>query len=116
MAIHVKRVYEPAAAADGERFLVDRLWPRGISKADLKLEAWLKDAAPSNELRSWYQHEPEKWPEFQRRYRLELEANPAAWKPLLEAARRTTITLLFSSRELERNNAAALKLFLQKKL
>lgn len=112
--IALKRVYEPAVSGDGARFLVERLWPRGIKKADLQLDAWLKEAAPSTELRKWFSHDPEKWPEFQRRYRRELTSRPQAWQPILAAARRGPVTLLYSSHDAEHNNARALRLFLQK--
>jgi uncharacterized protein YeaO (DUF488 family) len=114
--IRTKRAYEEAAPGDGLRFLVDRLWPRGVRKEDLKLTMWLRDASPSNELRKWYQHEPEKWNEFQGRYCAELGRSPKAWQPLLEAARDGDVTLVFSSKELERNNAVALKIFLEQEL
>jgi uncharacterized protein YeaO (DUF488 family) len=114
--ILIKRAYETPAMADGARFLVDRLWPRGVTKATLDIAAWLKDASPTNELRKWYGHEPAKWDEFRKRYFAELKAVPAAWQPLVEAARAGTITLVFSSKELERNNAVALREFLEKKL
>jgi len=114
--LKVKRVYEEAEETDGARFLVDRLWPRGIKKEQLHMQAWLKEAAPSNELRQWFGHEPEKWAEFQRRYRAELEANPAAWKPLLEAAQHGDVTLLYSVSHTQLNNAVALRSFLEDKL
>jgi uncharacterized protein YeaO (DUF488 family) len=114
--IQVKRAYDKASDADGERFLVDRLWPRGITKVALKVTAWLKEAAPSTELRKWYGHEPAKWAEFQKRYFAELKKVPEAWKPLIEAAHKGTITLVFSSQELERNNAVALKVFVEQQL
>lgn len=114
--IRTKRAYEEAAPNDGVRFLVDRLWPRGVRKEALNVVMWIRDASPSTQLRKWYQHEPEKWEEFQRRYRAELKGNPQAWQPLLEAARTDDVTLVFSSKELERNNAVALKLFLEDKL
>lgn len=116
MSIQLKRVYDPAEPADGARFLVERLWPRGIKKQDLKMEGWLKDAAPSSELRKWFSHDPEKWPEFQKRYAAELARNPDAWKPLVERAQRGRVTLLFSSHDTEHNNAVALKKFLDAKL
>lgn len=116
MPINVKRVYDPASRKDGTRFLVDRLWPRGLSKEDAKIKAWFKDASPSTALRTWYSHEPAKWPEFQKRFTKELEVNAPAWEPILEAARKGVVTLLFSSRELERNNAVALKSFLDRRL
>ncbi len=111
--IRIKRVYEPVEPGDGERYLVDRLWPRGIKKEKLALTAWLKEAAPSNELRRWYGHDPDKWDEFRRRYFSELEGKPETCLVLTGAAARGDVTLLFSSRELEINNAAALKLFLE---
>jgi uncharacterized protein YeaO (DUF488 family) len=116
MMITIKRVYSPAASEDGQRFLVDRLWPRGIKQEDLKMKAWIKDAAPSNELRNWYGHDPDKWCEFNERYFHELDAHPDAWRPLLDAARHGDITLLFSTKELERNNAVTLRAYLEKHL
>jgi uncharacterized protein YeaO (DUF488 family) len=114
MAIQLKRVYEAESAADGVRFLVERLWPRGIRKADLKLDGWLKDAAPGTGLRKWFSHDPAKWDEFRQRYFAELTANPNAWLPILEAARRGRVTLLFSSHDTDHNNAVALKQFLER--
>jgi uncharacterized protein YeaO (DUF488 family) len=114
--IRVKRVYEPASPQDGARFLVDRLWPRGIKKEAVAAGAWLKEVAPSNELRHWYGHEPDKWEEFQRRYAAELESRPESWQPLLAAARQGPVTLLFSARNTDLNNAVALKVFLEKRL
>ena len=114
--IQVKRVYDAEEKADGARFLVDRLWPRGKKKESLDIKAWLKDVAPSNDLRNWYHHDPELWSEFRRRYFAELQKNPSAWQPLLEAARHGTITLLYSARETEDNNAVALKEFLDRRL
>jgi uncharacterized protein YeaO (DUF488 family) len=114
--IKIKRVYEPVDATDGDRYLVDRLWPRGKSKESLQIVAWLKDAAPSNDLRRWYGHDPAKWEEFQRRYQAELDAVPESWAPLVEAAKGGDITLLYSSKELEINNAAALRLYLEDKM
>lgn len=111
--LKIKRVYEPAEKGDGRRFLVERLWPRGVRKEELKMEAWLKEAAPSSGLRKWYGHEPPKWEEFQKRYRAELKANPEAWKPLLEAARHGTVTLLYAARDEARNSALLLKWFLE---
>ena len=114
--LQIKRVYEPAANDDGERFLVDRLWPRGVQKASLAIRAWLKEAAPSNDLRNWYHHDVARWDEFRRRYFSELEANPESWQPLVESARRGNVTLLYSSKEPEHNNAVALKEFVLEKL
>jgi len=112
--IQVKRAYGPAAKSDGKRFLVDRLWPRGVTKEALRLEAWLKDVAPSGDLRRWFGHQPAKWDEFRRRYFAELDARPEAWRPILEAARRGNVTLLYGARDVEHNNAVALKEYLEK--
>ena len=114
--IRVKRVYEPASSDDGLRFLVDRLWPRGVKKVNLKIEMWIKDVAPSTELRHWYGHDPDKWCEFNKRYFAELDAKPEIWQPLLEATRKGDITLLFSSKELLYNNAVSLRAYLEKQL
>lgn len=114
--LKIKRVYEDAKRSDGTRFLVERLWPRGIKKEDLKMKAWLKDVAPSPDLRKWFAHDPDKWTEFQRRYRAELKANPDAWKPIREAAERGDVTLLYSARDTEHNSALLLKSFLEKQM
>jgi uncharacterized protein YeaO (DUF488 family) len=114
--ILLKRAYEKPSNADGDRFLVDRLWPRGVKKSSLALKAWLKDAAPSTDLRHWYHHDLTRWDVFRRRYFSELEKNPAAWRPLLEAARQGTVTLVYSSQLAEHNNAVALREFLMEKI
>ena len=114
--IRIKRAYDPPAPGDGRRFLVDRLWPRGIGKEDLKVDGWTKEAAPSDGLRRWYGHDPSRWEEFRRRYREELETDRAAWKPLLEAARSGDLTLVYSARDEERNNAAVLQEHLERAL
>src|SRR5207253_2214760 len=114
--IQVKRLYEPAAASDGARFLVDRLWPRGLKKEALHVDGWLKDAAPSNPLRKWFNHDPEKWDEFQSRYFAELDENLEAVQSLLAAARRGTVTLLFAAHDTEHNNAVALRQYLARRL
>ena len=114
--LKVKRVYESPDERDGTRFLVDRLWPRGMKKEKLNMVAWLKDAAPSDSLRHWFSHDPLKWDEFQARYRAELEGNPDAWRPILEAARQGDVTLLYSVRHTQLNNAVALKSFLEEQL
>jgi uncharacterized protein YeaO (DUF488 family) len=110
--ISVKRAYDPAARSDGTRFLVDRIWPRGVSKEALQLDAWLKDAAPSAELRTWFDHDPDKWDEFARRYRRELDARPETWRPILAAARRGPVTLVYGARDAAHNNAVALQAYL----
>ncbi len=114
--IQLERAYDPEKRTDGTRFLVERLWPRAVKKSSLKIESWLKDVAPSTKLRKWFSHDPAKWDEFRRRYFAELEANPEAWQPLLEAARHGTITLVYSSHDQEHNNAVALQEFLQRRL
>ncbi len=114
--IQLKRAYEDASASDGARFLVERLWPRGVKKQDLKLDGWLKDVAPSSDLRRWFGHDPEKWSEFRRRYVRELERHEDAWRTLLTRARRGRITLVYSAHDTEHNNAVVLKDFLELKL
>ena len=114
--IRLKRVYEKAERGDGARFLVERLWPRGLRKDQLRMDGWLKDSAPSSELRTWFSHDPAKWAEFQKKYRAELKERPESWQPILQAAQRGTVTLLYSSHDMEHNNAVALKRYLEKKL
>jgi len=111
--IRLKRAYDPVSRGDGTRFLVERLWPRGVEKAALRLDAWLKDAGPSTELRTWFSHDPAKWAEFRRRYFRELDARPEAWRPIASAARRGTVTLIYSSHDTEHNNAVALQEYVQ---
>ncbi len=113
--IRIKRVYEEADKSDGLRVLVDRLWPRGVSKAKAKIDLWLKDVSPSAELRTWFGHDPEKWPEFCRRYRQELGVHGAELEFLRAKAKQGTLTLLFGSKEPRLNNAAALKEYLEKR-
>ncbi len=115
LRISLRRVYE-SAEDDSTCFLVERLWPRGVKKESLRLDAWLKDVAPSTGLRLWFGHDPLKWEEFRRRYFEELNANTASWEPILSAARRGKVTLLYSSRDTEHNNAVALKDYLDAKL
>lgn len=114
--IRVKRVYDPAAQDDGLRILVERLWPRGVKKEDAKLDDWLKEVAPSTELRKWFSHDPAKWIEFQRRYRVELDKNTEAWQTLFDLAKKSDVTLLFSSHDAEHNNVLALKSYLEDQL
>ena len=111
--IRLKRVYESAGKDDGKKFLVERLWPRGVTKKELADAIWSKDIAPSTELRKWFAHDPKKWVEFQRRYRAELKRHEAALEPILEAARRGTVTLLYSSHDTEHNSAVVLRDYLQ---
>jgi uncharacterized protein YeaO (DUF488 family) len=109
--IYIKRTYDPPARSDGTRFLVERLWPRGMRKEALEMDAWLKDVAPSAKLRQWFGHRPERWAEFRRRYREELIANPHAWGPILEASRGGKTTLLYSARDVAHNAAVVLRDF-----
>ena len=111
--IKIKRIYEAPAAGDGFRLLVDRLWPRGLSKEKARVDLWLRDIAPSNELRKWYGHDPQKWGEFKKRYAREIEGRGEDLDFLIEKARGSTITFLFSSKEEKLNNAQALKEFVE---
>lgn len=113
MDIQVKRTNEAASASDGIRLLVDRLWPRGIRKESLNLDGWAKEVAPSAGLRKWFAHDPAKWDEFQRRYFSELDENADALGPLLIAIRKGRVTLLYSARNKEQNQAIALKAYLE---
>ena len=114
--INVKRVYEPPDVADGRRILVERLWPRGVRRDAIALDHWAKDLGASDALRRWYDHVPARWPAFQRRYRVELEQHPERWEALVKLARSEPLTLLFSARDEERNNAVALAAFLAEKV
>ena len=107
--IKIKRVYEPFDAHDGTRFLVERLWPRGMKKDSLRMDGWLKDVAPSDELRRWFGHDPQRWEEFRRRYAAELDARPEAWRPLMEAAEQGDVTLLYGAKDTEHNQAVVLR-------
>ncbi|MBY5812547.1 DUF488 domain-containing protein [Rhizobium leguminosarum] len=114
MALHIKRIYEPKDDKDGVRILVDRLWPRGLSKQDAAVDIWLKGIAPSPALRRWFGHEPAKWTEFQRRYRDELEKNPSAVEELKRQIRLEDATLLYAAKDLKHNHAIVLQRFLGK--
>ena len=114
--IQVKRVYEAVNKDDGAGFLVERLWPRGVKKEDLLVDGWLKDVAPSSELREWFQHDPAKWAEFRNRYLHELKENPTVWQPLLAWARRGRVTLVYSTHDTVHNSAVVLKEFLGRKI
>jgi uncharacterized protein YeaO (DUF488 family) len=114
--IKLKRVYEPSERSDGNRFLVERLWPRGVKKSSLDDAVWLKNIAPSTELRQWFGHDPSKWIEFQHRYRAELKCHEENLEPIRQAARRGTATLLYSSHDTEHNNAVVLMHYLQSEL
>jgi uncharacterized protein YeaO (DUF488 family) len=113
--IHVKRVYEPATESDGFRVLVDRLWPRGISKEAAKLDLWLPDLGPSTTLRQWFNHDPARWAEFQRRYHAELQKNTALLATITEQAKISPVTLLYSAKDEQHNQAVALRILLLKR-
>ena len=114
--ILLKRAYDAATRGDGVRILVERLWPRGVKKSELPLDGWLKDVAPSTGLRKWFSHDPRKWSTFRRRYFTELEEHELLLAPLLQAARKGRLTLVFSSKDVEHNNAVALRDYLQARL
>ena len=116
MGIRVKRVYEPPSTRDGRRILVDRLWPRGLSKADAKIDNWPKNIAPSTELRKWFGHDPDRWSEFKRRYFAELESKSDTVRALLDYVRAGTVTFLYSSKERRLNNVVALKEYLDSRI
>jgi uncharacterized protein YeaO (DUF488 family) len=114
--IQCKRVYDAPSATDGQRILVDRLWPRGCSKTTLALHAWLKELAPSSELRKQFDHSPALFAEFREHYRRELAAHPEYWQGLLDIADTGTLTLLYAARDTQRNNAQVLAEFLEEEL
>ena len=113
--VQVKRIYDQRSPDDGKRFLVERLWPRGLKREELRLDAWLKDVAPSGTLRVWFGHDPKKWQGFQEKYFLELDKNPECYGPILAAAQSDNVTLLYSARDETHNNAVALKSYLEAK-
>ena len=113
--IRIKRVYDEPAASDGRRILVDRLWPRGLTKEKAKIDYWAKDIAPSNELRKWYGHDPARWDEFKKRYFAELGKSTAGVDALIDAMGTGDVTFVFSSTERAINNAEALKLYLERR-
>ena len=107
--IQCKRIYDPPSAGDGCRILVDRLWPRGVARDDARLDDWLKELAPSNELRRWFGHDPGRWEEFQERYRAELAGQGPTLERLQEMAARGPVTLLFAAKDEKHNNAVVLQ-------
>jgi uncharacterized protein YeaO (DUF488 family) len=113
MAVQVKRAYEKPEKSDGFRVLIDRVWPRGVRKEDLKLDEWPRSLAPSTELRKWFGHDPAKWEEFKKRYFRELSTHPDEIRLLREKMRRGPLTIVFGSREERFNNAHALKEYLE---
>ncbi len=114
--IKTKRIYDPPSKDDGKRVLVDRLWPRGIKRDDARIDEWLKDIAPSDELRKWFPHEPSKWQEFRKRYKEELQGRPNLIEKLRIAAKGGRVTLLFAAKDKEHNNAAVLKEVLEHRI
>lgn len=115
MPIHVKRAYEPPAQSDGRRVLVDRVWPRGIKKEDLRLDDWVRDVAPSTALRKWYNHDRAKWDEFKKRYFEELDAKPQSVDRIRRVAAEGTVTLVFSAKDSDYNNAVALSEYVERR-
>ena len=113
MHLDTKRIYDEPLQSDGRRILIDRLWPRGISKAAARIDFWAKSIAPSNELRQWYQHDSSKWSEFRDRYFAELDSNPEGIAELQSMIGSETVTLLFGSKEERFNNASALREYLE---
>jgi uncharacterized protein YeaO (DUF488 family) len=110
--IRITRTYDRPARGDGRRILIERLWPRGMTKEALAAHAWMKDVAPSTGLRKWFDHRVDRWDAFRRKYRAELRANPDAWQPILEASRRGTVTLLYSAHDPLHNGAVVLREYL----
>ncbi len=115
LVIRIKRTYEPRARGDGRRILVERLWPRGMKKDALQVHAWIKEVAPSTQLRKWFGHRPERWREFRRRYKNELRASADAWSPILDVSKRGTVTLLYSAHDVEHNGAVVLREYLMER-
>lgn len=115
MKLSIKRAYDPPAKADGVRILVDRVWPRGIRKDEAQIIAWLKDVAPSTGLRKWFGHDPERWPEFRKRYRTELKENPEAVRELRNAIGKGPATLVYGAKDTEHNQAVVLQELLTRK-
>jgi len=115
MLLGIKRIYDKAEIIDGKRILIDRLWPRGVKKNSANFDMWLKDVAPSNELRKWFMHDPSKWQEFKRRYEKELKDNPA-FAQLLSIVKSTDVTLIYAARDEEHNDAVVLAEMIKKEL
>lgn len=116
MSIWVRRAYEAPTRNDGYRVLVDRLWPRGVSREDLEIDEWIRDIAPSTRLRQWFDHDPERWEEFQRRYSQELRGKEALIRGLVERILRGRVTLVYGAHDPDHNNAVALRAFLEKRV
>jgi uncharacterized protein YeaO (DUF488 family) len=114
--IAIKRAYDLPKRSDGARILVDRLWPRGVSKEALEADIWLKEVAPSDKLRKWFSHDAARWQQFEQRYITELKENPDAWQPIVRRAHHGNVTLLYAAKDTEHNNAVVLERFLQRHL
>ena len=114
MSIILKRIYDKPSSSDGVRILVDRLWPRGVSKVKAKLDFWFKDIAPSTELRKWFDHDPKKWPGFKKKYRTELGANDAAMKEFKKMIKGRKVTLLYGAKDHDHNEAIVIKEYVEK--
>ncbi len=112
--IRIKRIYDPAAPDDGKRIYIDRLWPRGMKKEEVKMDEWLKEVSPSDSLRKWFGHEPSKYAEFKKRYTKELEKQSEVLERIRKESKKETVTLLFSAKDVEHNNATVLKELLSK--
>ncbi|EAR21445.1 DUF488 domain-containing protein [Nitrococcus mobilis] len=116
MSVRIKRIYDAPGDDDGYRVLVDRVWPRGVSKQTARLDRWLKEIAPSTELRRWFGHDPSRWNEFRKRYRGELQETPVLVQELADKARYAPVTLLFSARDRQHNQAVVLREWLEERL
>lgn len=116
MTLRTKRIYDPAEASDGRRILVDAMWPRGMSRERARIEQWAREAAPSAELRKWYRHDPERWDEFLRRYFRELDTRGPVFEGWFDSGTDAVITLLYAASDRRRNNAVALKQYLENRL
>lgn len=114
--LKIKRIYDQPSSADGKRILIDRLWPRGLKKEDARIDEWVKEIAPSNELRKWFNHDPNKWGEFKKRFFQELQGSQDIVSDIVSAARKGTVTLLFGSKEERFNNAVALKEYIEARM
>ncbi len=115
MLLGIKRIYDKPEITDGKRILIDRLWPRGVKKGTANIDLWMKDVAPSNELRKWFSHDPSKWEQFKAKYRKELEGNKA-FGDLLLMVKSTDVTLIYAARDTEHNDALVLKELIEEKL
>ena len=113
--IKIKRVYDQPSKNDGKRVLIDRLWPRGLRKEDARIDEWMKEVAPSNELRKWFNHDPDKWSEFKKRFFTELQGQQEKVEEIISLARKGTVTFLYGSKEERFNNAVALKEYIEKR-